>query len=385
MHRRLAEYYVGCCFSSAEGTIRKSSSKFCTAAVVGQVLEAGSLPTSVQEALDIAPIPFTTTELMRSAQCPPHERWRHGRWTQWQAALRIARNVKHFERLPPELRRTDAFQDMEVSAIRWFDTIVNLPPVSRENHSHFVRYMSSISRKEKPILPLISSAILGAKGANIDPFLHDFCTCRISWRLLLNHHWVVRSSSGTGVINPFCDPLHLAEAALGQVRDLCCDHYGIRPVSSIQRNTERTIEHVDANVQYILMELIKNAMKATIDSDNKEMPVIVEMNDTVLEDQHAINVRIIDQGRGISEGMKQTIWKYGWSTVSMSATELQSVQNRDEEVFRAPRIAGWGCGLPLAKCYAEHFGGTLELFSGEGEGCEARLTLPVIGKERAIV
>ncbi|KAJ1796327.1 protein kinase pkp1, partial [Coemansia sp. RSA 2599] len=43
-----------------------------------------------------------------------------------------------------------------------------------------------------------------------------------------------------------------------------------------------------------------------------------------------------------------------------------------------PPIAGLGFGLPMAKVYAEYFGGSLNLISMEGYGCDAFVELPSI-------
>ena len=100
---------------------------------------------------------------------------------------------------------------------------------------------------------------------------------------------------------------------------------------------------------WVLENLLKNAMNA-VDSRAGKVTVFVQSG------PKSVMVSVRDNGKGVTPGMEEQIFRPGVST----------------------RERGWGLGLPLSRRIVEQYhGGRLDLVRSEpGRGAEFRVTLP---------
>jgi pyruvate dehydrogenase kinase 2/3/4 len=138
-------------------------------------------------------------------------------------------------------------------------------------------------------------------------------------------------------------------------------------------------------IYYIVLELLKNSMRATIEhykrthdnklpSDENDLPP-VRILISGSKDSDDVSIRISDLGGGISRHQMPKIFSYLFTTADLTPFSTDS----DKDWDRESPMAGLGVGLPLSRLYAKYFGGDLQLASVEGYGTDAYVYLPQRG------
>ncbi|PVU88809.1 hypothetical protein BB559_005380 [Furculomyces boomerangus] len=120
---------------------------------------------------------------------------------------------------------------------------------------------------------------------------------------------------------------------------------------------------------------------------NKIQPIQI----TVTKGAGSVCIRIRDCGGGIQPETLARIFEYSFSTYhgdenSHAADDPNSshhggislTSNLMMQNGAGGPIAGLGFGIPMTKVYAEYFGGSLDIISVIGHGCDVFLKLPSI-------
>jgi len=119
---------------------------------------------------------------------------------------------------------------------------------------------------------------------------------------------------------------------------------------------------VSSHVHYVLFEVLKNAMQATLRTGNEALPIEVR----ITEGRTEIAIVICDQGGGMSRQHMRECLQYLF-TSSEVFNRLQMQQS-----YQPPSdpLTGIGTGIPVSRLYAQHFGGDLVHTSQEGYGTQ---------------
>lgn len=134
---------------------------------------------------------------------------------------------------------------------------------------------------------------------------------------------------------------------------------------------------------YILLELLKNSMRATVDhhgvdADFPPIRVIIADGD----DNEDVVIKVSDEGGGIPRSNMKKIWSYLFTTADPAIQEgMVSVNPTDDHAIDSP-LAGLGYGLPISRSYCRYFGGDLSIMSMEGHGTDAFVYLRRLGDTR---
>lgn len=279
-------------------------------------------------------------------------------------------------------------------------------------------------------------------------FLDEHLRQRIGTRLIAEQHIALHLSSlphcpppsnlepqhdalsGThiGVIDTACRPadiIHQCEVTVGEICEL---KYGVRPRVIIKGESSATLAQVPTHLEYILTELLKNAFRATIETNSECHPVEVTIaassssscsphvptvppaalpHDRQMTDQSsvpALTIRICDRGGGIPPTTLPNIWAYSFTTFNeeddipfpsfpspgsalpTNTASSNASPGTSTDIALATlsasampgsgySLAGLGYGLPLGRAYAEHFGGRLSVQSLWGWGTDVYLGL----------
>ncbi|CAK4033952.1 [3-methyl-2-oxobutanoate dehydrogenase [lipoamide]] kinase, mitochondrial [Lecanosticta acicola] len=102
-----------------------------------------------------------------------------------------------------------------------------------------------------------------------------------------------------------------------------------------------------------------------------------------------VTIRIRDRGGGISPENYAKLWEYGFTTfnedemmekVSGGRSNVDALDAISGSAAGGSSLAGLGYGLPLARAYAEYFGGGIAVQSLWGWGTDVYLSLRGVGK-----
>ncbi|KAJ1947324.1 [Pyruvate dehydrogenase (acetyl-transferring)] kinase isozyme 2 [Kickxella alabastrina] len=191
-------------------------------------------------------------------------------------------------------------------------------------------------------------------------------------------------------------PLDIANRAAHDASVICQRHYGFpAPVIKVIAPTPGvTTTYVPHHLYSMLFQLLKNALRATIEHHGKygrrNMPSIKLIMSSGDED---VTFKISDEGGGIPLSQVDAIWSYLKTTTDLVSDPESAMQQQAAEVgSKAVKnsalssitfmkrasdmpLFGAGDGLPMTRQIARYFGGDLDLVSMEGVGTDAYLHL----------
>ncbi|OAV94583.1 hypothetical protein, variant 1 [Puccinia triticina 1-1 BBBD Race 1] len=250
----------------------------------------------------------------------------------------------------------------------------------------------------------------------ITSFLDRAIQSRISIRLIAEQHLSLSKAehspngSRLGIVDRKVKLKKTLESVLEFAGELCEGTFGIAPEWTILGEVEAEVCFVEMHLQYILIEVIKNALRATIEhhrevtkSTNPPLPpievtlaierpspVALNSNDAAAQvSQSILCIRIRDRGGGIDPKDLPHVFSYAFSTVGSEEKAQNGMPNQadfgrisyGQEALKSSlgRIAGLGFGLPMARLYCRYFGGNLELVNmhGIGGGVDSYITVVV--------
>lgn len=151
----------------------------------------------------------------------------------------------------------------------------------------------------------------------------------------------------------------------------------------INGRVDLTFPYIPTHLHYILLELLKNAMRATveqhgIDLDEDLPPVVVIIADA--PENEDIVLKVSDEGGGIPRSQIDKIWSYLFTTADPQIQE--GFIGGDQDHGSDSPLAGLGYGLPISRSYARYFGGDLDVLSMEGFGTDAYVHLVRLGNSK---
>ncbi|KAJ1373776.1 putative [pyruvate dehydrogenase (acetyl-transferring)] kinase, mitochondrial [Parelaphostrongylus tenuis] len=244
-----------------------------------------------------------------------------------------------------------------------------------KRHAHVVETMA------EGLIELRETGVDIASEKGIQYFLDRFYINRISIRMLQNQHLVVfgnvlpESPRHVGCIDPACNVESVVHDAYENARFLCDQYYMTSPCmdlelhNAVDKGRPITIVAVPSHLYHIMFELLKNAMRATVEHHgvDDDLPHIKV---AVVRGHADLSIKISDRGGGVSRTILERLFNYMYSTAPPPP----------RDGTQAP-LAGYGYGLPLSRLYARYFLGDLFLVSMEGHGTDACIYLKAIPLE----
>ncbi|CAM9094422.1 unnamed protein product [Phaeothamnion confervicola] len=251
----------------------------------------------------------------------------------------------------------------------------------------------------------------------LDRVLDQFFASRISMRFLIEHYIASHKNREgfSGVIQSECSPAEVAAMAAADTEALCRRHMGVTPEVQVYGSFADTFTFVPTHLYFILGELLKNSLRATVEHARRRatagvgpaidlatpdargrvdgLPPIKVIISRGKED---IAIKVADEGGGIRRSELQHVWSYMYSSapapsadqfggaplehmagrIAMGPASAAAAAGRArEDASSKYAFAGYGMGLPLSRLYAQYFGGTLKLRPMEGFGTDAYLHL----------
>jgi [3-methyl-2-oxobutanoate dehydrogenase (acetyl-transferring)] kinase len=178
--------------------------------------------------------------------------------------------------------------------------------------------------------------------------------------------------------------------------------FGVAPDVRVSGDIAASLPYIPSHLDYILYEVLKNAMRATVERHPAARRGLPSVLVRVCAGGGSLTVRVSDQGGGIPEEIASQVWGYGFTTSDLcplgggpgsggsgsggdggsggdvadggGAYGLQ-LAAASEAPRQRYKLAGLGFGLPLSRLYARYFGGELALQNVPGFGVDVYVTL----------
>ncbi|CAK9053619.1 unnamed protein product [Durusdinium trenchii] len=256
----------------------------------------------------------------------------------------------------------------------------------------------------------------------INDWLDEFFKLRISTNLLISQFLEMAEDESLGseaeaaakldsyqsFISTQCDPLKIAQHAADVIQKLCEQWYGRAPKIIVTDAGAVPFTFVPRYMFYILSELLKNSVRATVEHSSDSMgPVTL----VVCTGKGITSVRVSDEGGGIPTDSLTHVWSYLYTTAQPmdipvtregvdAPTELQRLEmsieprtslslidetSEEHRILLRSPLAGLGCGLPLSKLYAEYLGGRMKLQTMPRYGTDVFVYLNSVGNSSEVL
>ena len=260
----------------------------------------------------------------------------------------------------------------------------------KNNLEDFLPVVQRIVERGRDIIPLMCQGMsrLIASDENIDEefinkFMNEFLLNRIGSNVIMSQYLAV-ATEGNSIIDPECNVAAICRETAREVKQLCYQETGYRPIIKIESYQSTTksdapiegFAFIPAALSYMVQELLKNSSVATAKLHQKQKEtrsmITSKVNDdlaisvVVSTDERRVMIFIGDRAGGIPFDVGQHIWSYLYSTK----------RRRREGLGPATELGGFGIGLPLSRLYASYLGGTINLVSIPGYGTHAYIFLP---------
>jgi len=304
--------------------------------------------------------------------------------------VRFANIMKEMNLLPASLLQMPSVQTLQGAYVESFRDLIEF-----EGHmegdktmSEYLKTLVDIEVRCEDTVRVMAQGVLELKESHhvdkqtetsIQYFLDRFYMSRISLKMLLNQHIMLFDGSHIpgknaqiGMIDRRCNVCNLVRAAFEEAAILCEKTYTVSPelhlkihnsVDKAKRGKEFSspifITYPPRQIQFILVELFKNAMRATVETKGViKMPAIEVL---VAKGETDVSIKISDQGGGIPHTVTSKMFQYLYSTAPRPAMRPADMA----------ALAGYGYGLPMSKLYARYFHGDLIVNSYDGYGTDA--------------
>ncbi|KAI9363432.1 branched-chain alpha-ketoacid dehydrogenase [Zopfochytrium polystomum] len=305
---------------------------------------------------------------------------------------RLARRVRAIQKLPFIVGVNPWIKKVYELYFDSFETLSNIPaPLDAASEKDFADTLSDLVASHHDVIPDLAKGFRES-GKHMSKeektrFLDDMIHARIAIRVLAEHHLALKDqiSGWIGIVNTRLFPATLIRSTAEYVQELCEINYGSAPDFEIDGDVDTMMAYISVHLDYIFMELLKNANRATVEhSFRVGRRAHPRIQITIAQGSEDVTVRIRDQGGGISPEDLPRVFEYSFTTVPK-----MELEEEDSNIFSTQArlnmqagiggpIAGLGFGLPMSRIYARYFGGSLDLRSVSGHGLDVFLRVPTI-------
>lgn len=355
--------------------------------------------------------------------------------------VRIAHRLRDLQALPYVVVTQEGVD--KVYELYWlaFEKYRQYPEItSLEENAKFCEFTQNLLNIHATVIPNLSLGLsLSSRFLSpdrLDSFMRRMLVSRISRRVLAEHHISLTkhftsqqregadSEPHVGIIYTGLNVKHcvdrcatLLKARPSQVENIKIEAW---PEIVFDGHLDTQFPYIREHLEYIIFELLKNAMHATVlkhHKTNRRLPCI---RVTIVAGENEVGLRISDQGGGlisaentISDPADLCSFSHVRNASRLEDERIDALRTATEEGLRATveeQITRWqkealihpetdgsnsqvqppvkdadtalpriGIGLPMSKIYSTYFGGSLDLVSLDGWGTDVYLRLPKLG------
>lgn len=339
--------------------------------------------------------PFSLKELFLHGKATGDARIRNTQFLHRELPIRLAQRIQDLNHLPGGLTQNRHVQSIIRLYSNYLVSLTSVPsPRTSECEAKYTALLEDLLLDNQEIVLTLARGVLELRNElrefytpplakNVKECLNRFFMARTGLRFIMEQHIAGkdgrRRRGYSGVIEEKCFPADVIKAAADQAESICDRCLGESPSVHILGDTDLSFTYVPHHLHYMSLELLKNALRATVEharrkhgDDVDEFPPVEVI---LARGEQDITIKISDKGGGIAFKDIEKVWDFMFSTARMP---------EDDELIetpggQAPVLAGYGVGLPLCRIYAEYFGGGLDIMSMEGWGTDAYCHLSRLG------
>ncbi|KAG7389566.1 [Pyruvate dehydrogenase (acetyl-transferring)] kinase isozyme 4 [Phytophthora pseudosyringae] len=257
--------------------------------------------------------------------------------------------------------------------------------------------------------------------------LDKFFLGRIGIRMIIGHH--VESLEHTGGRVHLVNTEQIVREACERAGSLCTQYCGVAPPVQIRATPSANMPfmHVESHLHHMVFELVKNAMRATVEHHRCRsqlelrgkvngfervmnpkspslgfyIPAVEDVSGVqiypdvskyrsgdelspveivICQGSEDLTVKVSDEGGGVPRSRWNNLWHYDYSTSPL----CPPIDSDNYPTYRE-HFSGGGYGLPMARLFARYFGGEVVFSSQEGSGSTAFIQAHRLGTNMELV
>lgn len=307
--------------------------------------------------------------------------------------VRIAHRIAGFRDLPFIVSCNPTILGVHELYIRAFHLLTEFPPINdSETETRFSGMLRQLLDDHSNVVTHLAEGFKESRKHLKDEeiikrFLDRTLTSRLGIRLLAEHHLCLHEEK-PGYIGIICvnfSPKSLIERKAEFTRQMCEVKYGHAPEVRLNGHLSATFPYIPQPLDYILHEIIKNAMRSTVEAHLNSLSNLPPITVTIANNDVDFIIRFSDRGSGIRHDRIKKVWDYGFTT-SRNGEEDERISRglfgQIMETQAGGEMHGYGFGLPACRAYVEYLGGTLTVESMQGIGTDVYLRLRHIDGKR---
>ncbi|XP_036435775.1 3-methyl-2-oxobutanoate dehydrogenase [lipoamide] kinase, mitochondrial [Colossoma macropomum] len=300
--------------------------------------------------------------------------------------VRIAHRIKGFRSLPFIIGCNPTILQVHELYIRAYHMLSDFPAIKdQDTESRYSKLVQQLLDDHKDVVTMLAEGFRECRKhiqdeALVRNFLDTTLTSRLGIRMLATHHLSLHEENPdyVGIICRRLSPKKIIEKWVDFARRLCEHQYGNSPQVRINGHVAARFPFIPLPLDYILPELLKNAMRATMESHLDTPYNVPDVVVTIANNDTDFVIRISDRGGGIPHSIMDKVMDYHFSTAEQSTQDPRMSNLFNTMTNSGPQsgpMHGFGFGLPTSRAYAEYLGGSLALQSMQGIGTDVYLRL----------
>lgn len=333
--------------------------------------------------------------LLKARQRSPDAFVKEAQQLQEEVPLRLANRLVDFHRLPFLAMRCEPLAEVCAIYLEDFMTLSALPKVT--DGKGVLMFKEELEKSQRRRMWVVRDTRRAIREltqfpdvkADLQTFLDKLFVTRIG-RLLLEDHFIKFVDHALSNADPNCLPqsdgivtetkladlLHSVAADINQLSD---ELYGQSVNVNIVDSGCATVHSIPRYLRFIFQEILKNAVKATMEKHPANPPTVQVV---IITGTYDVQIKISDTGGGMPRSVLKHIWRYGYSgfqlTHQSSSQTLSGIMGGSTDV--QAEMSGFGVGLPLSRLYARYLGGDIQISQVLGHGTEVSVVLSQHGK-----
>ncbi|XP_067866230.1 3-methyl-2-oxobutanoate dehydrogenase [lipoamide] kinase, mitochondrial isoform X2 [Heterodontus francisci] len=282
---------------------------------------------AIDAAAEKASVRLTPTTMLYAGKTPDGSHvLRSARYLYNELPVRIAHRIKGFRNLPFIIGCNPTILQVHELYIRAFQMLSEFPPITdAKTETQYCKLIRQLLDDHKDVVTMLAEGFRGCRKhvqdeSLIRSFLDNTLTSRLGIRMLATHHLTLYENNPdfVGIICTRLSPKKIIEKWVDFARRLCEHQYGKSPRVWINGHVAARYPYIPMPLDYIFPELLKNAMRATMESHLDTPYNVPDIVVTIANNDIDFIIRISDRGGGIPHNIINKVMDYHFTTAEDS-------------------------------------------------------------------